>query len=200
VVDVAMGEAALRMTGDTIALKTALGVRQERAGGAWPVYPISLTMAAADGRHVELSAQSQEELDGVVVALGLNDEEHRGEAATTLAAFTAGGSAAEVVSALRRAGACCSVVNSVADLFEEEHVWARGNLMHVLDPELGEIVTAGIVPTLSRTPGRIVGWSRRRGSENEPVLGGLLGYPERHIAILTRPGGSETERANGRTR
>jgi crotonobetainyl-CoA:carnitine CoA-transferase CaiB-like acyl-CoA transferase len=185
VVDVAMVEATLRMTGDTIALKTALGIRQERAGGAWPVYPYSLTFPAADGRHVALSAQSPAELGAIAAALGLADGETPDQVTAALGAFVGARSAADAVEALRRAGACCSAVNSVADLFREDHVWSRGNLVRDEDPELGSVVTVGVVPTLSRTPGRLAGWSRFRGSENENVLTGLLGYPPDRVSVLT---------------
>ena len=50
---------------------------------------------------------------------------------------------------------------------------------------MGEIVTQGIVPLLSRTPGRVTGWSPRPGSDNEAVLGGLPGY------MAARPGQGE---------
>jgi crotonobetainyl-CoA:carnitine CoA-transferase CaiB-like acyl-CoA transferase len=49
---------------------------------------------------------------------------------------------------------------------------------------MGEIVTQGIVPSLSRTPGRVAGWSRKPGSDNEAVLGGLLGYRPSRIREL----------------
>ena len=39
VVDTAMFECALRLTGDTLAVRSALGIRRERAGGDWPLYP-----------------------------------------------------------------------------------------------------------------------------------------------------------------
>ena len=46
-------------------------------------------------------------------------------------------------------------------------------------------MTQGIVPTLSRTPGRLEGSSEFRGSDNDAVLRGLLGYSEERIASLT---------------
>ena len=61
----------------------------------------------------------------------------------------------EAVQALRRAGLAASAVNSVADLVREPHLWSRGDLVRCADPERGEIVTQGIVPLFSRTPGRI---------------------------------------------
>jgi formyl-CoA transferase len=91
---------------------------------------------------------------------------------------------AEAVSTLRGAGLAASAVNSVADLVREPHCWSRGDLLRLAHPEMGEIVTQGIVPSLSRTPGRVAGWSREPGSDNEAVLGGLLGYTADRIREL----------------
>jgi len=71
----------------------------------------------------------------------------------------------------------------------EPHLWSRGDLVRLNDPELGEVITQGVVPVLSRTPGRLAGWSRRPGSDNEAVLGALLGYtPERVREVTSAPG------------
>jgi hypothetical protein len=45
------------------------------------------------------------------------------------------------------------------------------------------------VPVLTRTPGRLTDWSRRPGSDNEAVLGALLGYsPERAREVTSASG------------
>jgi crotonobetainyl-CoA:carnitine CoA-transferase CaiB-like acyl-CoA transferase len=74
-------------------------------------------------------------------------------------------------------GATCSAspVNSVADLVGEAHLWSRGDLVRRADPELGLVVMQGVVPLLSETPGRITGWSRAPGSDNDAVRGEWLG-------------------------
>jgi len=82
----------------------------------------------------------------------------------TLAELVAGVPAEDAARALRAAGLAASIVNSVADLVREPHLWARGALARVTHPDLGEIVTQGVVPTLSKTPGRVAGWSRSPGS------------------------------------
>ena len=46
-------------------------------------------------------------------------------------------------------------VNSIADIFEDEHFRARGNIAHVPADELGEVTVPGVLPRLSATPGRI---------------------------------------------
>jgi len=74
-----------------------------------------------------------------------------------------------------------SVVNSVADLVRDPHLWSRGDLLRLSHPELGEIVTQGVVPRLSLTPGRVAGWSRHPGSDTEAVLAEVLGYSPEEI-------------------
>ena len=88
---------------------------------------------------------------------------------------------------LRGAGLAASVVNSVADLVREPHCWSRGDLLRLTHPALGEIVTQGIVPALSRTPGRVAGWSTRPGSDTEAVLRELLGFTPEQIRELGPP-------------
>jgi crotonobetainyl-CoA:carnitine CoA-transferase CaiB-like acyl-CoA transferase len=86
---------------------------------------------------------------------------------------------------LRGAGLAASVVNSVADLVREPHLWSRGDLVRCADPDRGEIVTQGIVPVFSRTPGRLRGWPGRPGSDNDAVLGELLGYTPEQVRRVT---------------
>ena len=66
-------------------------------------------------------------------------------------------------------------VNSIADIFADEHFQARGNLAHVPAGELGEVVVPGVVPTLSATPGRINHLGPTLGNATTEVLEGLLG-------------------------
>ena len=185
VVDTAMYEAVLRMTGDLVAVKTALGLRRERAGGDWPLHPVGLTLTAADGRFVAASAASWDEHAAALARLG------RGGAATAaatreaMAALVASLPADQAAETLRHAGLAATVVNSVVELMSEAHLWSRGDLVRLPDPAGGEVVTQGVVPLLSRTPGRVAGWSVRSGSDNEAVLGSLLGLSPDEIARVT---------------
>ena len=182
VVDTAMFECALRLTGDMLAVRSALGIRRERAGGDWPLYPASVTAEAADGRFVATSSASwpmsapRSERLGPPPRCGGHRE--------AIAKLVATMSAAEAARLLREAGLAATVVHSVADLVREPHPWSRGALLRLTHPDLGDIVTQGVVPVLSRTPGRVVGWSRAPGSDNDAVLGGLLGYTAERIREL----------------
>ncbi len=187
VVDVAMYEAVLRMTGDTVPVRSALGIRRERAGGDWPLHLAALTAPAADGQPVAVSAASAGELAAALERLGAPRPATPEAARAAAAALIAARSAPDAVRALRGAGLAASAVNSVADVLAEPHAWSRGNLVRLHDPRLGEIVTPGVMPTLSRTPGRVAGWPALAGADSADVLGGLLGYDAERVRALTTP-------------
>jgi succinyl-CoA---D-citramalate CoA-transferase len=189
VVDTAMFECALRLTGDLLAVRSALGIRRERAAGQSPLYPSSLTAEAVDGRHVAVSAAGWSELADALGRLGRLRADDPARVQEELAKLVGALAADEAVRVLRQAGLAASVVNSIADLVREPHLWSRGDLVRCADGERGEIVMQGIVPVLTRTPGRLTDWSRRPGSDNEAVLGALLGYsPERAREVTSGSG------------
>ena len=185
VVDTAMFECALRLTGDALAVRSALGIRRERAAGASPLYPSNVTAEAVDGRFVAASAAEWTEFADALARLGRRRVDDPVGAREEVAKLVGACAADEAVRLLRGAGLAASVVNSVTDLVREPHLWSRGDLVRVADPEAGEIVMQGIVPLLSRTPGRLTGWSHRPGSDNEAVLGALLGYTPERVCEVT---------------
>jgi crotonobetainyl-CoA:carnitine CoA-transferase CaiB-like acyl-CoA transferase len=76
-------------------------------------------------------------------------------------------------------------VNSIADIFEDEHFQARGNLARICTEEgLGEVVIPGVVPTLSETPGRISNLGPPLGNATYEVLRELLGISAQEIKRL----------------
>jgi succinyl-CoA:(S)-malate CoA-transferase subunit A len=79
-------------------------------------------------------------------------------------------------------------VNSIADIFADEHFVARGNLARVPDAELGELVVPGVVPRLSATPGRITNLGPALGNATAEVLAGLLGLDAAEIGRLRQRG------------
>jgi crotonobetainyl-CoA:carnitine CoA-transferase CaiB-like acyl-CoA transferase len=196
VVDTAMFEAALRLTGDLLAVRGALGIRRERAGGESALYPAGVTVEAG-GRFLQVSASSWADIGAALARRRRRSGQKNHEAVREtdvlrkpdairedLTDLVGGLPAGEAVALLRAAGLAVSPVNSVADLVREPHCWSRGDLVHLAHPDLGEIVTQGIVPSLSRTPGRVAGWSRKPGSDNVAVLGGLLGYSAERTQAL----------------
>jgi succinyl-CoA:(S)-malate CoA-transferase subunit A len=75
-------------------------------------------------------------------------------------------------------------LNSIADIFEDEHYQARGNLVEIEDPEIGKVVVPNVVPTLSETPGRITNLGGKLGEATDTVLRELLGLTAKELADL----------------
>jgi succinyl-CoA:(S)-malate CoA-transferase subunit A len=65
-------------------------------------------------------------------------------------------------------------VNNIADIFEDEHFQARGNLAKVEENGMGEFVIPGVIPTLSETPGRITNLGPTMGNATYEVMRELL--------------------------
>jgi len=75
-------------------------------------------------------------------------------------------------------------VNSIADIFSDEHFIARGNLAHFDEEGIGEVVVPGVIPSLSATPGRITNLGPTLGNATTDVLRELLGMAEGEIQRL----------------
>lgn len=75
-------------------------------------------------------------------------------------------------------------VNSIADIFADEHFQARGNLARVEAEGLGEVVVPGVLPTLSESPGRITNLGPPLGNATYEVMRDLLGLTAETIQQL----------------
>ncbi|MGE5756892.1 MAG: CaiB/BaiF CoA transferase family protein [Planctomycetaceae bacterium] len=75
-------------------------------------------------------------------------------------------------------------LNSIADIFEDEHFKARGNLAEVEADGLGKVVVPNVVPTLSETPGRIANLGPPLGNATDEVMRELLELSGAEIARL----------------
>lgn len=75
-------------------------------------------------------------------------------------------------------------VNSIADIFADEHFQARGNLARIQEEGIGEVVVPGVVPTLSESPGRIANLGPPLGNATYEVMRELLGIPAQEIKRL----------------
>ena len=75
-------------------------------------------------------------------------------------------------------------VNSIADIFADEHFIARANLARFTESDIGEVVVPGVIPTLSATPGRITNLGPTLGNATADVLRDLLGVSESELQRL----------------
>ncbi|HAD87992.1 MAG TPA: carnitine dehydratase, partial [Rhodospirillaceae bacterium] len=56
------------------------------------------------------------------------------------------------------------------------------------DPDVGEVVVPGVVPKLSKTPGKVRTLGQGIGASNADIYGGLLGLSEDEMADLKAKG------------
>ncbi|HKI40079.1 MAG TPA: CoA transferase, partial [Mycobacterium sp.] len=75
-------------------------------------------------------------------------------------------------------------LNSIADIFADEHFQARGNLAQVEEDGVGTVVVPNVVPTLSETPGRIANLGPPLGNATLEVLRELLELTSAEISAL----------------
>jgi crotonobetainyl-CoA:carnitine CoA-transferase CaiB-like acyl-CoA transferase len=92
---------------------------------------------------------------------------------------------------LRRLEAAEAVVGPVFDarrILSDPHYRERGDVVTIPDAEVGPLPMPGVIPHLSRTPGRIEHAGPRLGEHNDAVYGGLLGLSGDARADLSREG------------
>jgi succinyl-CoA:(S)-malate CoA-transferase subunit A len=75
-------------------------------------------------------------------------------------------------------------LNSIADIFQDEHFQARGNLAVVEEDGVGKVVVPNVVPTLSETPGRLTNLGPPLGNATFAVMRELLELSAAEIAAL----------------
>jgi crotonobetainyl-CoA:carnitine CoA-transferase CaiB-like acyl-CoA transferase len=77
-----------------------------------------------------------------------------------------------------------SLIMSMADIFAEPHYRERDMIIDVPEATLGSLPQPGVVPKLSRTPGRVTHAGPPMGQDNETILSELLQMSAAEIAAL----------------
>jgi len=202
VVDVSLLESCFAMLEATVPEYDRLGIVRGPGGTHLKGIAPSNVFRSRDGKWIVIAANADNVFRRCCEAIGrpeLADDprfathaargENQDEIEGLIGAWAAARDAAEIDRVLNDAGVICGPVYSVADMFEDEHFWAREMLVRYEDPEVGEYVGPGVTPRLSETPGG-VRWSAtwELGSHNREVYGDLLGLPEAELEALAREG------------
>jgi succinyl-CoA:(S)-malate CoA-transferase subunit A len=93
---------------------------------------------------------------------------------TAVEKFTKSYPMTEVVTQCTAGDVPCGAINSIADIFADEHFAARGVLEEVLHETLGTLVVPTVLPRLSATPGAIDSLGPRLGDWNGEKLASIL--------------------------
>jgi succinyl-CoA:(S)-malate CoA-transferase subunit A len=108
----------------------------------------------------------------------------RAEVDKIVSDWTASLTREELMETCLKADVPIGTLNSIADIFADEHFRARRVLETVHEPGLGDVVVPGVVPRLSATPGRIAHLGPTLGSATDEVLGRVLGLAAHELREL----------------
>jgi crotonobetainyl-CoA:carnitine CoA-transferase CaiB-like acyl-CoA transferase len=199
-IDAALYESTFRTLEHTATWYGRQGVVRERGGlqhVAWP----GGACETKDGRWVAYTAPAQHLFERVCKMLGQpnlpQDERYATPEAraTHMRAFTqeverwfAAQTYEEAAKALEEHQVPFSPIMSMADIFAEPHYRERDMIIEVPEPTLGSLPQPGVVPKLSRTPGRVMHAGPPLGQDNEEVLRQFLQLSPAEIAELRREG------------
>jgi formyl-CoA transferase len=202
VVDVSLLESCFALLESTVPEYDRLGtVRGPGGTGLQGIAPSNI-FRSRDGAWVVIAANADNVFRRLCEAMGqpelADDErfsthlargEHQEEIEGIVAAWAQERVASEIDRVLNDAGVICGPIYTIADIFEDEHVRARGMLVEHEDPELGTFLGPGVMPKFSETPGR-VRWSAtwEQGSHNGEIYGDLLGLSAADLTELRKDG------------
>ncbi len=201
VIDLALYEPLLRASEATAVLYDRYGIVRERTGNRHAAAVPSGQYETVDGELVVLFAAPNHLFARLAGALGQpelcgdprfvhagarrkNADALEGMVADWIRALPVD----EVLSRLHAAQVPVSRVNSIADVFADPHVAARENLVSVPDGDGVPVRMVGVLPKLSRTPGRIRHGGRALGADNEEIYGELLGLERPALRALRERG------------
>ena len=115
--------------------------------------------------------------------------EHADELDAVISSWTGSRSLDAVEQVLQRAEVPATRIYTMADIFRDRHVAARGMIAEVPDRHLGSIKMANVFPRLSMTPGRIRNAGGTPASDTRRVLKQWLDLSDTEIDRLAAGGG-----------
>lgn len=201
-IDLALYEPLMRILDHLYIGYDQTGEIPERVGSINPVVAPSDIYATADGQWVVLPVSTPSMFRRLCEAMGRPDladapqfrtnadrVAHRTELDAEIRPFIASKNLNEVLELCRAHAIAAGPVYNVAQVMADPQVQARQDIETVWDPNLGRPVRMqGIMPKLSRTPGRIRWPGREPGQDTERVLGELLGLSSDTLQQLRADG------------
>ncbi|MEI6115741.1 MAG: CoA transferase [Burkholderiales bacterium] len=190
VVDLAIYETLLTMLGPHVLDYDQLGLVQERTGSRLPIVSPRNAFRTRDEKWVAISAGSQSIFERLCEALDIQVVGHDPRFASnllrrenidvledTLQQAFLGFDQAEILARLEVHQAAAGPICSVADVYNDPHLRARGSIVGVHDEELGcELHMQNAIGLLSRTPAHIDAPGPALGADNREILLGRLGF------------------------
>lgn len=187
-VDVALYEAAWRMSGTHAANFGLSGVSRERTGNYYPGVVPAEQFETSDGEFLVVNATTQRSFEKLCGAIGQPGLVFDARFSTRERLFANHAAIHEIIAGwvhertlsqcqevLDASGVPATKVYSIADVVADAHVAAREQVIAVDSLLFGPLLQPGVVPVLTDTPGQVRGAAPALGAHNEDVFLGLLG-------------------------
>jgi succinyl-CoA--D-citramalate CoA-transferase len=200
-IDLALYEPTFRITADMLTKFAKTGEIRERIGNRNPTFAPAGTFQTRDGRYVQIAAGGDKVWQRLAEAMDMaalaTDERYAksrnriaraDELEKLLEDWIARRDFADIEKRLVGANVPFGGIYTAADIADDPHYAARGNILTVPDEEEGQVVMPGVIPKLSATPGRVVSAGPPIGKHNAEVYGGLLKKSEAELARLVADG------------
>lgn len=188
VVDVGLYEGTFRLL-DELAPAFARGgfVRERMGAGTVNAVPHS-HYPTSDGLWVAIACTNDKIFARLTAVMGRMDvtregiygtitkrEARRAEVDAFVTHWTSAMTRDEVLAACEEGQVPCGPVYSVAEIFADPQYAARGNLVEITDPRVGDLTLPNVCPRLSETPGKLRWAGRALGADNAEVRKDWLG-------------------------
>lgn len=196
-VDVGLYEGIFRMLDETASVYAKTGEVRERMGPDTVNAVPHSHYETKDGRWVALACSSDKMFERLATVMGqpelVNEdrfakvaqrEAGRSEVNRIVADWMRTMTLDDLMERCISGDVPVGPINSIADIFDDEHIKARGNLVEMHDQREGRVVVPNVVPRLSETPGTIRSLGPDLGQHNDEIFGGLLELPEDEIRRL----------------
>ena len=183
VVDVSLIESVLAVTESLIPEYGADGTVRERTGSSLPGIAPSNTYMTKDGRYLVLAANGDSIFQRLMQAIGRPDvaddprfKHNDGRAPASdeldeiLGSWSASVTLTEALDILEAASVPASGINSVAEVFEDEQLKARGAIEHHPLQSGLDLFMPSAIPKLSKTPGETRWLGPQLGAHNAEIL------------------------------
>lgn len=196
-VDISLYETVFRMMEFLVTDFDQNGIVKERSPGLSGHSSPAGTFQTKDGHWVVLVTSSDRTFERLAEAMErmdmLTDERFHSNAVRLQHFDLTNGIVADWVKTKNRDdlqqlldgfGVPVSSINSIEDIFEDEHFKARENIVEIEHPRLGKMKMPGIVPKFSKTPGSIRNIGPDLGADNDDILKTLVDLTEEDIRVL----------------
>ena len=190
-IDVALYESVFNMMEGAVPEYDRLGVIREPAGSAIQGIAPTNAYPCVDGRYALIAGNGDGIFKRLMAAIGRADLAEDPDLArnpgrvvqmdridAAISVWTGTRTLEEVLQVMGEAGVPAGKAYTVKDIVEDDHYQARGMLQTVQLNDGSALKVPGVVPKLSKTPGRAVAGGPDLGQHTEEVLASIGVSPE----------------------